>query len=107
MVRPGPGQVLRFAEKVKNRKRGNERMDGVRAALSWVLGEDNKHPLTKEPGNQYRYPPDFNAITKVANDARTAIRRPTRLSPRLPADYCKGVWECLRWIDGKRREPQS
>jgi hypothetical protein len=100
MSRPGPGEVLRFAEGFGARRRDTDRIEGVRAALSWALGERNEHPVTNESSN--RYPPDMRAIAKAAQEARVAARRSSRSAPVLSREYCRGVQECLSWICGRR-----
>jgi hypothetical protein len=99
MTGPGPGQVVVYAEGVKRRRNTTPHGVGVRAALAWVLGEKNEHPLTNEASDGY--PPNMQAITDVARDA-TASRK----YPKLSSEYLRGVRDCLRWINGTRsREP--
>jgi len=97
MERPGPGQVLQFANEVKEKKywsRKPPRTSGVLDALAWALGEQNKHPITEQPTPQF--PPDMETIAKVAEEARAAAQNHSKLRP----EYCTAVHECLKWIDG-------
>lgn len=105
MARPGPGQIINFAQEVKDSWDDSPRAVGVRTALSWALGERNEHPLTNRRSK--KYPPDINAITKVAREARAVIRRPSRLERPVDPECCRGVWECLSWIyRNKARRPR-
>lgn len=94
----GPGQVIRFATRARNRRKITSFWSGVRDALDWVLGDKNEHPLTKQASE--KYPPDMRAIGDLAREARR--RRRTD----VPPEYRRGVRECLAWIYGyRRREP--
>lgn len=98
---PGPGQVLQFAIEVKGKKYWcgvPPRTRGLLDTLAWVLGEQNKHPVTEQPTPQF--PPDMEAITKVAQEAKLAARKHSR-------HQYTAVQECLTWIDGSnsRRPP--
>lgn len=100
MAQPGPGQVLKFARDLDARRRDTDRAKGVRAALSWALGERNEHPVTNEVGNGD--PPDMRSIAKAAQEAQSAARRPSRSVPVLSREYGRGVHDCLSWICGRR-----
>lgn len=104
MAKPGPGQVIKFARDVGARRHGTDRTNGMRAALSWALGESDEHPLTGEIGKGG--PPDMRVIAKVAREADLAAKRPSRSVPVFSRDYCRGVADCLSWIHGRRhRQP--
>lgn len=108
MARPGPGEVLRFAEEVKSGWRDtDDRARGVRSALAWVLGERNEHPVASKPAKGKGHPPNMNQIRRAGRDAFAAGRRATSDGSSMPTrDYYKGVRECLSWISSGKRKPR-
>ncbi|MBB5953874.1 hypothetical protein FHS29_000444 [Saccharothrix tamanrassetensis] len=97
---PGPGQVREFAEKIQYWTRETKRIEGVKAAIAWVMDGDTKNPITGRSGSQ---PPDMKAIAETVKKADGEPQADDRMS----SEYCAGVRECLEWIGGAGAEPEE
>lgn len=113
MAQPGPGGVLQFADEVNGDRRESNRLNGIRSALRWVLGESNEHPVTSTPVKGISTPPTMSEIKRAQNKARIAQRKARQTGARVPRggfpaheDYYTGVRECLRWISRGGTRPR-
>jgi hypothetical protein len=103
--KPGPARVVAFAKKVETQCTGDSaREKGLRATMTWVMGDNRSHPVTERQTPPRAYPPNSLLIEQAE---RLARRARGRRQPDPDKAYVEAVLHCLEWMNGRRsQEPR-
>lgn len=105
MARPGPGEVLAYAEEIKRRPKARwlgtpaKQLEGYYDAMAWVFGWRSVNELAGEQVSSEI--PDERQIS----DLVVRLRRWRRFDSKDERVYHAGVRQVLEWIVGRERKP--